>query len=67
MDKLSCYVKALTATSPARESDPLGTADNSRLDYTRWQYDAETEKERLLLLLFVGALSPVNHRGLHQG
>ena len=40
------YVKALTATSPAREGDPVGTADTSRLDYIRRQFDAETEKER---------------------
>ena len=40
------YVKVLTATSPAREGEPVGTADTSRLDYTRWQYDADTEKER---------------------
>ena len=40
------YVRALTATSPAREGEPVGTADTSRLDYIRWQYDADTEKER---------------------
>ena len=40
------YDKALTATSPAREGEPVGTAELSRLDYIRWQYDAETEKER---------------------
>ena len=40
------YVKALTATSPAREGEPVETADTSRLDYVRWQYDAETEEER---------------------
>ena len=42
----SVYVKALTATFPAREGEPVGTADTSRLDYIRWQYDADTEKER---------------------
>ena len=36
------YVKALTARSAAREDEPFGTADMSRLDYTRWQYDAES-------------------------
>ena len=40
------YVKALTATSPVREGEPVGTADTSRLHYIRCQYDAETEKER---------------------
>ena len=40
------YVKALTATSPARDGEPVGTADTSRLDYIRWRYDADTEKER---------------------
>ena len=40
------YVKALTATSPARAGEPVGTTDTSRLDYVRWQCDAETEKER---------------------
>ena len=40
------YVKALTATSPAREGEPVGTADTSRLDSIRWRYDADTEKER---------------------
>ena len=39
---LLVYVKVLTATSPAREGEPVGTADTSRLDYIRWQYDAET-------------------------
>ena len=40
------YDKVLTATSPARVGEPVGTADTSRLDYFQWQYDAETEKER---------------------
>ena len=46
MDKLDWFVKVLTATSPPREGEPVGTADMSRLDYSRWQYDADTEKER---------------------
>ena len=40
------YIKPLTATSPPREGEPVGTADTSWLDYSRWQYDADTEKER---------------------
>ena len=36
------YVKTLTATFPAREGDPVGTADTSRFDYIRGQFDAET-------------------------
>ena len=44
--KLGGFVKALTATSPARDDEPVGKADTSKLDYIRWQYDADTEKER---------------------
>ena len=40
------YVKALTATFPPREGEPVGTAEPSRFHYIRWRYDAETEKER---------------------
>ena len=46
MDKLDWFVKALTATSPPREGEPVGTADTSRVDNIRWQYVTETEKVR---------------------
>ena len=46
------HVKALISTSPAREGEPVGTADTSRLDYTRWQYDDDTEREANTAVLY---------------
>ena len=57
------YVKALTATSPAREGEPVVTADMSRVDYIRWQYDVETERERPIQPSCI--MLNMTHRGRH--
>ena len=44
MDKLGWFM--LRHQHDAREDEPVGTADTSSFDYIRWQYVAETEKER---------------------
>ena len=44
MDKLGWFMSR--HQHDAREDEPVGTADTSSFDYIRWQYVAETEKER---------------------